>query len=524
MRSPKEEAHVQASPNKNTPIKVLACDGIHEDGLAMLREAGYAVAVSDPIKEPAALAAALADVDVLLVRSATKVDAEAIAGAPKLKVIGRAGAGVDTIDVEAATQRGIAVMNAPDGNTLAAAEHAISLLFALARHIPKADAGMKAGQWPKSGLTGFELEGKRLGVIGLGRIGATVARKAHGIGMDVAAYDPFLPPAVAGRVNVALKSLDELLAWADIITLHLPRTAETANLLDATRLRTMKRGAYLINAARGGLVDEDALLALLDEGHLAGAALDTFAIEPLPADSVLRTHSKLILTPHLGASTGEAQQAVSAILARQIIDFLETGAVAGCVNLPPLTALGKLAARLVPAATELQITYAGRTEALDVRPLTRLLLTALLGTASGRVTPVNALHEASVRGLRVSETVGGDSDGFDRLLKLRVTGAGGTHEIEATLHRGPRVVQLDGVELEFDPGAHIVLLRNEDRPGIIGLVGSELGTAGINIVNFSLGASGDGNALAAITVDRRVPDAQLQALRGKPGILSLDML
>ena len=528
------------SDSTNTKaIKVLACDGIHEDGLAMLREAGYAVAVSDPIKDPAALAAALADVDVLLVRSATKVDAEAIAGAPKLKVIGRAGAGVDTIDVEAATERGIAVMNAPDGNTLAAAEHAISLLFALARHIPKADAGMKAGQWPKSGLTGFELEGKRLGVIGLGRIGATVARKAHGIGMDVAAYDPFLPAAVAGRVNVALKSLDELLAWADIITLHLPRTTETANLLDATRLRGMKRGAYLINAARGGLVDEDALLALLDEGHLAGAALDTFAIEPLPADSKLRSNPKLILTPHLGASTGEAQQAVSTILARQIIDFLETGAVAGCVNLPPLTAeaarevgpwmplmtaLGKLAARLVPAATQLQITYAGRTDALDVRPLTRLLLTALLGTASGRVTPVNALHEATARGLLVSETIGGDSDGFDRLLRLHVSGASGTHEIEATLHRGPRVVQLDGVELEFDPGAHILLLRNEDRPGIVGLVGSELGAAGINIVNFSLGASGDGNALAAITVDRRVPEAQLQALRGKPGILSLDML
>jgi len=520
-------------------MRVLACDGIHEDGLAMLREAGYAIVVSEPIKDPAALAGALADVDVLLVRSATKVDAVAIAGAPKLKVIGRAGAGVDTIDVEAATERGIAVMNAPDGNTLAAAEHAISLLFALARHIPKADAGMKAGQWPKSGLTGFELEGKRLGVIGLGRIGATVARKAHGIGMDVAAYDPFLPAAVAGRVNVALKPLDELLAWADIITLHLPRTVETANLLNATRLRGMKRGAYVINAARGGLVDEDALLALLDEGHLAGAALDTFAIEPLPADSKLRSHPKLILTPHLGASTGEAQQAVSTILARQIIDFLETGAVAGCVNLPPLTAeaarevgpwmplmtaLGKLAARLVPAATQLQITYAGRTDALDVRPLTRLLLTALLGTASGRVTPVNALHEAAARGLRVSETVGGDSDGFDRLLRLHVSGANGTHEIEATLHRGPRVVQLDGVELEFDPGAHILLLRNEDRPGIVGLVGSELGAAGINIVNFSLGASGDGNALAAITVDRHVPEAQLHALRGKPGILSLDML
>jgi D-3-phosphoglycerate dehydrogenase len=525
-------------------MKVLACDGIHEDGLSMLRDAGFEVAVSDPIKDQAKLAQALEDVDVILVRSATPVGRDALAGAGKLKVIGRAGAGVDTIDVDAATERGIAVMNAPDGNTLAAAEHAISLLFALARHIPKADAGMKAGQWPKSGLTGFELEGKHLGVVGLGRIGGTVARKAQGIGMEVAAYDPFLPAAVAARSSIPLKPLDELLAWADVVTLHMPRTPETTNLLSAARLRSMKKGACLINAARGGLVDESALLELLDEGHLAGAALDTFAVEPLPADSPLRAHPKLILTPHLGASTGEAQQAVSTILARQIIDFVRTGAVAGCVNLPPLsaeaarevgpwmplmTALGKLSARALHAPSALQITYAGRTEGLDTRPLTRLLLTALLGSASGRVTPVNALQEAAARGLSVSETVGGDSDGFDRLLRVRVGGeddSGETigFEIEATLHRGPRVVRLDGVELDFDPNAHILLLRNEDRPGIVGLVGSELGAAGVNIVNFSLGATGDGRALAAITVDRRVDDAELASLRTKPGILSIEML
>lgn len=521
-------------------MKVLACDGIHEDGLALFREAGWDVAVSAPIKEPDALSQALAGVDVLLVRSATPVTAEAIAGAKQLKVIGRAGAGVDTIDVEAATAKGIAVMNAPDGNTLAAAEHAISLLFALARHIPRADAGMKAGQWPKAGLTGFELEGKKLGVIGLGRIGSTVARKAQGIGMDVAAYDPFLPASAAGKGSVPLKPLDELLAKADIITLHIPRTSETTNLLSEERLRSMKSGAYVINAARGGLVDESALLRLLDEGHLAGAALDTFATEPLQEDSPLRAHPKLILTPHLGASTGEAQQAVSTILARQIIDFIDTGAVAGCVNLPPLTAeaarevgpwmplmssLGKLVARLVPAPTRLHITYAGRSEALDPRPLTRLLVASLLGSASSRVTPVNALQEATARGLIVAETVGGDGDGFDRLLKLQVQDEhGASRDVEATLHRGPRVVRLDGVEIEFDPQSHILLMRNEDRPGIIGLVGSHLGAAGVNIVNFSLGAKGDGEALAAITVDRAVPDAQLLAVRGIPGVLSLELL
>ena len=521
-------------------MRILALDGIHADGLNLFRDAGWEVETSEPIKDAALLAEKLADVDAVLVRSATQVGADALAKASRLKVIGRAGAGVDTIDVDAATARGIAVMNAPDGNTLAAAEHAIALLFALARHIPRADAGMKAGEWPKAGLTGFELEGKRLGVIGLGRIGSTVARKAAGIGMDVAAFDPFLPAAAAGRLSLAMKSLDDLLAWADIITLHIPRTKDTTNLIGEAQMRRMKPGSYLINAARGGLVDEAALLRLLDEGHLAGAALDTFVTEPLPKDSPLRGNPKLILTPHLGASTSEAQQAVSTILARQIIDFLKTGAVAGCVNLPPLsaeaarevgpwmplmTALGKLAARLVPAPTKLQITYAGRTEALDTRPLSRLLVAALLGSASGRVTPVNALHEAAARGLEVSETLGGDGDGFDRLLKLRVEDEkGNAREMEATLHRGPRVVRLDGVEIEFDPLAHVLLMRNEDRPGLVGTVGSRLGAAGINIINFALGASGDGSARAAITVDRALAEDELAALRQAPGVLSLQQV
>ncbi len=520
-------------------MRILALDGIHADGLNLFKEAGFTVETSDPIKDPAVLAAKLEGVDAVLVRSATQITAESLAKATNLKVIGRAGAGVDTIDVEAATARGIAVMNAPDGNTLAAAEHAVSLLFALARHIPKADAGMKAGEWPKAGLTGFELEGKKLGVIGLGRIGATVARKAAGIGMEVAAFDPFLPATAAGRMSVTMKSLDELLAWADIISLHIPRTKETTNIIGETQLRLMKKGSYLINAARGGLVDEDALLKLLDEGHLAGAALDTFVTEPLQKDSPLRGNAKLILTPHLGASTSEAQQAVSTILARQIIDFLKTGAVAGCVNLPPLTAeaarevgpwmplmtsLGKLASRLVPAPTKLQITYAGRTEALDTRPLTRLLVAALLGSASGRVTPVNALHEAAARGLEVSETLGGDGDGFDRLLRIRIEGESRTREIEATLHRGPRVVRLDGVEIEFDPQAHVLLMRNEDRPGMIGIVGSQLGDAGVNIINFALGAAGDGQARAAITIDRPMDAPQLAALRAIPGVLSLQQV
>ncbi len=484
-------------------MRILACDGIHEDGLQSFRAAGWTVDVSEPIKDTKLLRSALKDADVLLVRSATKVPAEALEGADRLKVIGRAGAGVDTIDVDAATERGIAVMNAPDGNTLAAAEHALALLFSLARHIPPADAGMKSGEWPKTGLTGY------------------------------------LPAAVAARMDVPMMPLDELLHWCDIVTLHIPRTAETTNLLDDKALKNMRKGTFLINAARGGLVDETALLKHLDSGHLAGAALDTFVHEPLPADSPLRSHPRLILTPHLGASTSEAQKAVSTILARQILDFFASGAVAGCVNLPPLspeaaremgpwmplmTSLGKLCARLVPAPVKLHLTYAGRVEALDSKPLTRMLVAALLGSASGRVTPVNALQEASLRGLEVSETVGGDGDGFDRLLRVRVENVKGARDIEATLHRGPRVVRLDGVELDFDPRAHFLLMRNEDRPGVIGLVGSHLGAGGINIINFSLGATGGGDAVAAITVDRVVPKKQVDALRAIPGIVDLEMV
>ena len=525
-------------------MKVLACDEIHEDGLALFRAAGWEVELSEPIKDTAELAQRLVGVDALLVRSATRVRAEALIDAHELRVIGRAGAGVDTIDVDAATARGIAVMNAPDGNTPAAAEHAISLLFALARHVPRADAEMKAGGWPKASLTGFELEGKKLGVIGLGRIGGTVARKAQALGLDVAAYDPFLPAAAAGKGSVPLKSLDELLAWADIVTLHIPRTKDTTHLLSEARMRTMRPGTYIINAARGGLLDEAALLRLLDEGHIAAAALDTFTTEPLPADSKLRQHPRLVLTPHLGASTSEAQQAVSTILSRQIIQFFATGAVAGCVNLPPLTAeaarevgpwmplmtaLGRLASRLVPAPTHLSITYAGRTDALDTRPLTRLLVASMLAGSSSRVTPVNALQEAAARGLIVAETLGGEGEGFDRLLRLRVEGEDlhqqpVAREIEATLHRGPRVVRLDGVEIEFDPQAHVLLMRNEDRPGIIGLVGSQLGLAGINITNFALGSAGDGFALGAISVDREVGEQQLVTLRSIPGLQSLQLV
>src|SRR5690606_24093735 len=274
------------SPPSPMIMKVLACDGIHEDGLSLFPDAGRDVTVpSSPIKDPDVLASALPDLDAPLVRSATPVPAAALEGPGRLRVIGGADAGGDTIDVEAATKRGIAVMNAPDGNTLAAAAHALSWLFALARHGPRADAGMKAGQWPKAGLTGFELEGKKLGVIGLGRIGGTVARKARGLGMDVAAHDPFLPASAAAHGSVPLMTLEELLAWADVVTLHVPRTKETTRMLDARTLGLMKPGAYLVNAARGGLVDEAALMAALDSGHLAGAALDTFATEPLPADS-----------------------------------------------------------------------------------------------------------------------------------------------------------------------------------------------------------------------------------------------
>ncbi|MFN7967196.1 MAG: phosphoglycerate dehydrogenase [Acidobacteriota bacterium] len=517
-------------------VRVLACDGIHADGLAQLRAAGYDVKESAALKSDE-LSSALAGVDVLLVRSATKVDAASLGAADALKVIGRAGAGVDTIDVDAATSRGIAVMNAPDGNTLAAAEQALALLFAVARHTPFADTRMKAGEWPKGNLTGFEMEGKRLAVVGLGRIGSTVARKARGLGMEVAAYDPHLPPSAAQRLDIALRPLEDLLAWCDIVTLHMPLTDETRNVLSEARMRSMRRGAVVINAARGGLVDEAALIKLLDEGHLAAAGLDVFETEPLPADSALRQCKKLVLTPHLGASTGEAQRAVSTILAKQVVDYLENGTVSGCVNLPPLPpemvqelgplmplmrALGRLSARLVAAPTRVSVSYAGRFEGVDTRPLTRLFLAEFLSQTTRSITPVNALDAAAARGLQVSETIGGAADGFDRLVCVSIDSERVHRQIEATLHRGPRVVRLDGVEIEFDPRAHLLLLRNVDRPGMIGLIGTHLGVAGVNIINFTLGSTGEGHALAAITVDRHIDDALVTALRGVSGVIELE--
>jgi D-3-phosphoglycerate dehydrogenase len=517
-------------------IRVLACDGIHADGLAQLRAAGYRVEESGALKEPE-LKTALQSVDVVLVRSATKITRAALESAHRLRLIGRAGAGVDTIDVEAATDRGIVVMNAPDGNTLAAAEQALALLFAVARHTPRADAGMKAGDWPKGTLVGFELEGKRLAVVGLGRIGSTVARKARGIGMEVAAYDPHLSPVAAQRLGVELRPLDELLRWCDVVTLHMPMTGATRGLLDEGRMRSMRRGAVIINAARGGLVDESALLRLLDEGQIAAAGLDVFEQEPLPPESPLRKHPRVVMTPHLGASTGEAQRAVSTILAKQVIDYIEHGAVAGCVNLPPvppemareleplmplMRAIGRLASRLVAAPSRVAVTFAGRVDGLDTRPLTRVLVAELLSQRSHAATPVNALQVASQRGVTVSETVGGSGDGFDRLVRVAVADDRASREIEATLHRGPRVVRLDGVEIEFDPRAHLLLMRNEDRPGMIGLIGTHLGVAGVNIINFTLGSTGSGQALAAITVDRSIDDALLGALRSIPGVIELE--
>jgi len=519
-------------------MKVLACDGIHEDGLALFRDAGWEVLVAaDPIKDPQVLALALADVDAVLVRSATKVPADALANVPSLKVIGRAGAGVDTIDVEAATAKGIAVMNAPDGNTLAAAEHAISLLFALARHVPRADAGMKAGEWPKAGLTGFELEGKKLGVIGLGRIGGTVARKAQGIGMEVAAHDPFLPANVAGKGSVPLKTLDELLAWADIVTLHIPRTRETTNLLSEERMRSMKKGAYIINAARGGLVDEAALLRLLDEGQIAGAALDTFATEPLQADSPLRRHAKLILTPHLGASTSEAQVNVAIQVAEQMSDFLLLGGVTNAINMPSLSAeeaprlkpymalaerLGSLVGQLAHGGlSQISIETEGAAAELNQKPISSAVLAGFMRVHSDTVNMVNAPFLAKERGIDVREIRHEREGDYHTLVRVSVMTQDGEKSVAGTLfgNSAPRLVDLFGVAVEAELDGDMIYIVNEDKPGFIGRVGSALGEAGVNIATFHLGrrAAGD-EAIALIAVDGQIDGPLIRQISALPSV------
>jgi len=520
--------------------KVVVSDALAEQGLTILQRASGLEVVNVPGISPGELAGVLADADGLVVRSGTKVTADVIAAAPQLKVIGRAGIGVDNVDVSAATQRGIVVVNTPEGNNVTTAEHAIALLVSLARHVPQATASMKAGKWEKTKFQGMELYNRTLGVVGLGNIGRIVAERARGLGMRVIAYDPFISPEVAQQMDVELVSLDDLFTRSDAITVHVPKTKDTTKLINAERLAKAKPGVLIINAARGGIVDEAALLAALSSGHVAGAALDVFEQEP--KDHPLVVHPNVICTPHLGASTEQAQINVSIAVAEQVRDFLLNGEVRNAVNMPSISPellaqvrpylvlgekLGRFQGQLRPGAIEeIEIEYAGDVSNLRVSAITIAVLKGVLESVTDRVNMVNAPVIARERGIRVVETKSSRPIDFASAITTRVKGRTQRLITGALFHGNqPRIVRIDDFMLEAIPEGPTILIQNHDRPGVVGAVGLLLGECAINISRMQLALIRErGEAAMIVNVDQAPDERVMERLRSLPNMISAQLV
>ena len=522
--------------------KIFVADDVSESGLAPLRAAGFVVE-KRPGLAPAELREALKDCEGLIVRSETRVTQDLLEAASGLRVIGRAGVGVDNIDVNAATIRGIVVMNAPDGNTITTAEHTIALLISLARSIPQASSSLKSGRWDRKKFIGVELQGKTLGIVGLGRIGRVVASRARAMGMMIVAYDPFIAPEHARDMEIELAPLEEVYARADFLTVHTPLTPETRSLIDRDALAKVKKGARIINCARGGLVDEQALYDALQEGTIAGAALDVFSEEPPSADNPLLQLEQVIVTPHLGASTKEAQEGVAFTVAEQMRDFLLTGAVRGAVNVPaigmkefnlmqPYVALaesiGRFQAQLVDKpVSEVRIEYAGEIVDVDAAPVTRAFLAGLLRDVSARVNVVNAFLIADERGIKVTTTYVRSGGEMAPAIRTEISAGESTQSVAGTLfgyggqRREGRITEIDGFYLEATPKGHMLVTRNHDVPGVIGGIGTILGQGGVNISRFHLGRrERGGEAMAVIEVDAPLSKETLHALRSLEQVIS----
>jgi D-3-phosphoglycerate dehydrogenase len=521
-------------------IKIFVADDVSESGLEPLRAAGFAVEKRAGLKG-AELAGAVAGADGLVVRSETKVTAGLLESAGRLRVIGRAGVGVDNIDVAAATGRGVVVMNAPDGNTMTTAEHTLALLLALARRVPQGQASLKAGRWERKKFVGVELRGKTLGIVGLGRIGRVVASRAVGFEMKVLAFDPFVAPEQLREQGIELATLEEVCERSDFITVHSPLTPETRGLIGAREFARMKAGVRVINCARGGLVDERALYEAIKEGRVAGAALDVFEEEPPPSEHPLLSLEEVVATPHLGASTREAQEGVAVIVAEQMRDFFLTGAVRGAVNLPAVGAqelkalepylrlaerLGRFQAQLVDEPVRaVEIVYAGEAAGLDAAPVTRAFLAGLLRNMSARVNVVNALLIAEERGIGVTVSHRhAAAEGAREAVMTRVRTTAGEQTVAGALF-GPgsdgRITEIDGFRIEAVPSGNMLLTRSSDVPGVIGRVGTILGDHGVNISRFHLGRrERGGEAMAVIETDAPTDDATLEELSAFVPILS----
>jgi D-3-phosphoglycerate dehydrogenase len=520
--------------------RILVLDGFAGDGLALLRaEAGWVIDEAPPLKEPE-LIERIGSYEALIVRSQSKVTAPVLAAGRSLKVVGRAGTGVDNIDLKEATRRGIVVMNAPAGNSVAAAEHAFGLMLALARSIPAANASVREGKWERSRFTGVELEGKVLGICGLGRIGREVARRASAFRMKILAFDPYVSAEGAADTGAEMVPLETLLAASDFLTLHLPLSPETRHLLSRESLARVKKGVRIVNAARGELLDESALLEALDSGAVAGAALDVFEKEP-PTNSALLTHERVVATPHLGASTKEAQTRVGLEIAGKIRDYLKTGEIRDAVNVPAIPPaqqaalapyvllaerLGSFLAQITPGAVrEIEIRYAGEAAQLDTRPMTMATVKgALARILDIPVGFVNALVLARERKVKVTDTKGSDDGQYTSLVEVRLVSESGEHRAAGTVLAGrePRVVAVDGITVEAAPEGLYLFITNRDVPGVVGEIGTVLASNKVNIASINLGRErSTGRAVSLVGVDSPVGAEVLSRLSSRPGIESV---
>jgi len=522
-------------------FRVLVADPISEIGVdALNSHPDISVDINTGLA-PEALKEIIADYDGLVVRSNAKVSRDILEAASKLKVVGRAGVGVDNVDLDASTDHGVVVMNTPTGNTISTAEQAFTLMLSLARKIPQAHASVISGLWERKKFQGTEIYGKRLAVLGMGRIGTEFVKRAQAFGMSVAAYDPFLSEARAAELKVDLaKSAADALKGADVVTLHIPLTDETKHILNDEHMRLMNKGAFIVNCARGGLVDEAALASLMEEGHIAGCALDVYEVEPPEMSNPIFKHERTAFTPHLGASTAEAQENVGIQVAEQLRDYLTSGSITNAVNMPNLDAktiaevgpyldlaksLGKLLSKLAPAqADSLRVSYFGPVSEIDNSIISRTVLTNYLASSRNedQVNLVNATAVAKQVGLQLTETTLASSADFSELIEVRVKKGDRIFTVAGSfVGKQARIVEVDGMHAETATKGHFLYVKNDDRPGIVGTVGSTLAKHELNIANMSLSRNQDESiAINIIELDTEPTQAALDELNSAPGILS----
>jgi D-3-phosphoglycerate dehydrogenase len=517
--------------------KVLISDALSPAAVAIFKERGLEVDFQPKLgSHPDKLFELVGGFEGLAIRSATKVTANILERATRLKVIGRAGIGVDNVDLPAATARGVIVMNTPFGNSITTAEHAISLMLALARQIPQADASTQAGKWEKNRFMGVEITSKTLGIVGCGNIGSIVANRAIGLRMKVIAYDPFLSPERAQDLGVEKVDLPELFRRADFITLHTPLTEQTRNIIDAKALAAMKKGARIINCARGGLVDEQALREALDRGHIGGAAFDVFMQEPAEKNPLFG-HPNVVCTPHLGAATAEAQENVALQIAEQMSDYLLRGAISNAVNFPSITAeeaprlrpfvdladkLGSFAGQLTESGIKkLRISYEGEVAGMNTKALTSAAVAGVLRPMLQQVNVVSAPALAKERGIVIEETTRESLDDYGSLITLTAVTERQTRSVSGTVFADgrPRIVNIKGIRMDAGFGRSMIYITNKDKPGFIGRFSSILGDAGINIATFHVGRDAPGgNAIALIEIDGELPPQVLADVRALPQV------